>query len=182
MVPTVNLFDTLGQDLGGGEADVGGDEGAVKLPPSSEFTANLGQLYAHLLAELAFEIHKCKMSVVLKNAVNRLVEQVLLAGDQEDDEAHVDVMVARLLGAHSTRVQGLQDGDHQLLYLAAGQHVAAELVIAVEQEAEQQRGLLCVEGGGQAPEQAGVLQRPKLAPHVSTVYMYKEPRLFCNCN
>ena len=62
--------------------------------------------------------------------MHRLVEEILLAGDEEDDEGHVDVVVAGLLRRHGAGVQRLQDRDHQLLDLGAGQDVAAELGVA----------------------------------------------------
>ena len=64
--------------------------------------------------------------------MHRLVEEVLLAGDEEDDEGHVDVVVAGLLRRHGARVQRLQDRDHQLLDLGAGQDEAAELGVAAK--------------------------------------------------
>ena len=97
--------------------------------------------------------------------MNCLVEQVLLAGDQEDDEGHVDVMVAGLLGTHGAGVQRVEDGDHELVNITSRQHVTSELGVSVEQQIQQECGLLGVQGGGQGAEQAGVLH-PKLGLRV----------------
>ena len=64
--------------------------------------------------------------------MNCLIEQVLLAGDQEDDERHVDVVVAGLLRADGARVQGVEDGYDELVNVAASQHVTAELGVSVQ--------------------------------------------------
>ena len=88
-----------------------------------------------------------------------LVEQLLLAGDEEDDERHVDVVVVGLVGAvDGAGVEGLQDGDDELLSVAAGQHEVPELVVPVEQQVEQQGGVLRVESVGQGGVEGRVLQ------------------------
>ena len=88
-----------------------------------------------------------------------LVEQLLLAGDEEDDERHVDVMVVGLVGAvNSAGVESLQDRDDELLGVAARQHEVPELVVPVEQQVEQQGGLLSVESVGQGGVEGRVLQ------------------------
>ena len=67
-----------------------------------------------------------------------LVEKLLLASDEEDDERHVDMMVVGLVGAvDSAGVEGLQDGDDELLGVAPGQHEVPELVVPVEQQVQQ---------------------------------------------
>ena len=91
--------------------------------------------------------------------MHSLVEQLLLAGDEEDDERHVDVVVVGLAGAvDSAGVEGLQDGDDELLGVAAGQHEVPELVVPVEQQVEQQGGVLGVESVGQGGVEGRVLQ------------------------
>ena len=88
-----------------------------------------------------------------------LVKQLLLAGDEEDDERHVDMMVVGLVGAvDSAGVESLQDGDDELLGVAAGQHEVPELVVPVEQQVEQQGGVLGVESVGQGGVEGRVLQ------------------------
>ena len=88
-----------------------------------------------------------------------LVKKLLLTGDEEDDERHVDVMVVGLVGAvDGAGVEGLQDGDDELLGVAPGQHEVPELVVPVEQQVEQQGGLLAVESEGQGGVERRVLQ------------------------
>ena len=91
--------------------------------------------------------------------MNGLVEQLLLASDQENDEGHVDVMVVGLVGAvDSAGVESLQDGDDELLGVAPGQHEVPELVVPVEQQIQQQGGVLSVERLGQGGVEGRVLQ------------------------
>ena len=88
-----------------------------------------------------------------------LVKQLLLAGDEEDDERHVDMMVVGLVGAvNSAGVESLQDRDDELLGVAARQNEVPELVVPVEQQVEQQGGLLAVQSGGQGGVEGRVLQ------------------------
>ena len=88
-----------------------------------------------------------------------LVKKLLLAGDEEDDERHVDVMVVGLVGAvDGAGVEGLQDGDDELLGVAPGQHEVPELVVPVEQQIQQQGGVLCVESVGEGSVEGRVLQ------------------------
>ena len=88
-----------------------------------------------------------------------LVKQLLLAGDEEDDERHVDMMVVGLVGAvDSAGVESLQDGDDELLGVAPRQHEVPELVVPVEQQVEQQSGLLTVKSVGQGGVERWVLQ------------------------
>ena len=88
-----------------------------------------------------------------------LVKKLLLAGDEEDDERHVDVMVVGLVGAvDGAGVEGLQDGDDELLGVAPGQHEVPELVVPVEQQIQQQGGVLSVESVGQGGVEGRVLQ------------------------
>ena len=91
--------------------------------------------------------------------MHSLVKKLLLAGDEEDDERHVDVMVVGLaVAVDRAGVEGLQDGDDQLLGVAAGQDEVPELVVPVEQQVEQQGGLLAVQSGGQGGVEGRVLQ------------------------
>ena len=88
-----------------------------------------------------------------------LVEKLLLASDEEDDERHVDMMVVGLVGAvDSAGVEGLQDGDDELLGVAPGQHEVPELVVPVEQQIQQQGGVLSVESVGEGGVEGRVLQ------------------------
>ena len=90
--------------------------------------------------------------------MHRLVEELLLTGDEKDDERHVDVVVIGLLGVDSAGVESLQDGQDELLGVAAGQHKVPELLVPVEEEIEEEGGLLGVESVGQAGVERGVLQ------------------------
>ena len=87
-----------------------------------------------------------------------LVEKLLLASDEEDDERHVDMMVVGRVGAvNSAGVEGLQDGDDELLGVAPGQHEVSELVVPVEQQIQQQGGVLSVESVGEGGVEGRVL-------------------------
>ena len=91
--------------------------------------------------------------------MHSLVKKLLLAGDEEDDERHVDVMVVGLVGAvDGAGVEGLQDGDDELLGVAPGQHEVPELVVPVEQQIQQQGGVLSVESVGEGGVEGRVLQ------------------------
>ena len=91
--------------------------------------------------------------------MHSLVKKLLLAGDEEDDERHVDVMVVGLaVAVDRAGVEGLQDGDDQLLGVAAGQDEVPELVVPVQQEVEQEGGVLGVERVGQGGVEGRVLQ------------------------
>ena len=91
--------------------------------------------------------------------MHRLVEKLFLAGDEKDDERHVDMMVVGRVGAvNSAGVEGLQDGDDELLGVAPGQHEVPELVVPVEQQVQQQGGVLSVESVGEGRVEGRVLQ------------------------
>ena len=54
--------------------------------------------------------------------MDSLVEELLLTGDEEYDERHVDMVVVGLLGVDGAGVEGLQYRDHELLRVAAGKN------------------------------------------------------------
>ena len=91
--------------------------------------------------------------------MNGLVEKLLLASDEEGDERHVDMMVVGRVGAvNSAGVEGLQYRYHQLLRVAPSQDEVPELVVPVQQEVEQEGGVLGVERVGQGGVEGRVLQ------------------------
>ena len=90
--------------------------------------------------------------------MDSLVEELLLTGDEEYDEGHVDVVVVCLLGLDSAGVEGLQYRYHQLLRVAPSQDEVPELVVPVQQEVEQEGGVLGVERVGQGGVEGRVLQ------------------------
>ena len=93
-----------------------------------------------------------------QTAVDRLIEELLLTGDEEYDERHVDMVVVGLLGVDGAGVESLQYRDHELLRVAAGKNEVPELVVPVQQEVEQEGGVLGVERVGQGGVEGRVLQ------------------------
>ena len=69
------------------------------------------------------------------------------------------MMVVGLVGAvDSAGVESLQDGDDELLGVTSGQHKVPELVVPVEQQIQQQGGVLSVKCLGQGGVEGWVLQ------------------------
>ena len=72
--------------------------------------------------------------------MDSFVEEVVLREDQKDDQRHVDVVIATAWRS----VQGLKNRDDQPVNISGGQHVVVEALVLVEQQVEQQGGLVCV--------------------------------------
>ena len=100
--------------------------------------------------------------------VHCLVEEILLACYEKDDQTHVDVMVVGLFSVDSASVECLQYWNHQLLNLSSSQNITSELVVPVEQQVEQQRGLLSVESAGECGVERRILQS-ELSTRVHTL-------------
>ena len=73
--------------------------------------------------------------------VDSFVEEVVLGEDEQDDQGHVDVVVA----AAGSAIKGLKNWDDQSVDVSGGQHIVVETLVLVQQKIEQERCLIGVE-------------------------------------